>query len=158
MAKLCEGKKEESMKKIILLAVAVCFGCGIAYAQDSGAASTAADRRAQMKADRQAVMTMKQERKEQAKAAKSEEKALRDQMAAAQRSGDKEKAAQIREQLKTMHHENVLERKQDKKELKSKRMEMKQERKELRTEKKQIKQDARAARKAARIPPPPAAE
>lgn len=113
-----------------LLAFA-CFVCSRAVAED---AVVAADPKAEVKAAKETIKAQKQEMKESAQAARAEEKALKDQINQAVISGDREKAAQLREQLKSMHAQNVQEMREDKRELKSAKKELRQDMKKARKE------------------------
>lgn len=118
----------------VIVVCAFCFATAhtAAYAEESGW-------KAEIAADKKEIMEEKQEMRENATEARSEEKQLRNEMVKAESSGDKTRAAQLREQLKSMHAENVQEMRRDKK--------------ELNAAKREFKHDAKDARKAMRMHP-----
>ncbi len=90
------------------------------------------DAKSELASDKQEIKTAKQEIVQNAGEARSEEKRLREEMVQATQSGDKSKAAQIREQLRVMHAENVQQMRQDKKGLKEAKRELRKDAKETR--------------------------
>ncbi|MBF0217648.1 MAG: hypothetical protein HQL30_11730 [Candidatus Omnitrophica bacterium] len=85
--------------------------------------------------DKAAIQAKKSEIKSAQEAARAEEKALKDQIRQAEQAGDPATAKTLKEQLKSMHKENVGEKKEDRKEIK----ELK---KEFRADKKEARKDA----------------
>lgn len=85
--------------------------------------------------DRQQIKQQRDEIKTNSQAAIEEEKNLRDQIHQAVQSGDYETAGSLMEQLKTIHQENLGQKKQDLQGLKDARQELRSDRKEFRTEK-----------------------
>jgi chromosome segregation ATPase len=90
------------------------------------------DYKAEMTGDKAALRAGKDEMKEDASAAKQEEKQLRDQIRAAEQSGDMAAAQQLREQLKAVHQANVEEKKQDRQAMGAAKQELRQDKKEAR--------------------------
>lgn len=88
--------------------------------------------KAQTEADKKALAAQNQKIKENATAAKSEEKDLHQQIRDAKAAGDEAKAKELRAQLKATHQQNVSEMKQDRKELGAARKELRTDRKEAR--------------------------
>ncbi|MFA5168524.1 MAG: hypothetical protein WC530_08345 [Candidatus Omnitrophota bacterium] len=128
------------MKKILWVFVAIVFCCSLlngmaAYAEDASDSSTV-NWQEQLAADAQKLKEQRQKMKTDAQTAKTEEKDLKQQIRDATAAGDTQKAAELKAQLKTTHHENVQQKKQDKK--------------NLRSTKKQLYQDRKAARRAGR--------
>lgn len=111
------------------------FGAFQAYAEDVNA-TTSTSLKEELQADKAKIQSERQEMKQNAQTGKTEEKDLRQQIQAAQAAGDTQKVSELRSQLKTTHKENVQERKQDKK--------------DLRTAKKELRQDRKAARQSRR--------
>ena len=111
--------------KVLSFLAAVCIFCfalPAANAQGDGS-----DRKSELASDKQEIKTEKQEIGEHASEARAEEKQLRSEMAQAESSGDTARAAQIREQLKAMHAENIQQMRQDKQELKEAKQELRQD-------------------------------
>lgn len=77
--------------------------------------------------DRDALHEQRQEIGQNAQAARDEEHALKQQMDEALKSGDFEAAKQLRDQLHSMHQENMAQRRQDTQELKGLRDEFKED-------------------------------
>ncbi|MDO8535763.1 MAG: hypothetical protein Q7S30_01950 [Candidatus Omnitrophota bacterium] len=116
--------------KALSFIVIVCilyFSCAIASAEDGESGW-----KSELKTDKQEIASEKQEMKEDAGEARAEEKQLRSEMVEAESSGDKAKAAKIREQLKDMHAKNIQEMRQDKRELKDAKKEMRRDVKDAR--------------------------
>ncbi len=122
------------MKKILvcigIIILCIAAAIPVAVAQNE----TSSTIRGEIAGDRQAIRSEAQDIKEDASAAKQEEKQLKDQILAAEQSGDMETARNLRDQLKAMHRENVRDRQQDKKEMKDARQELRQDIKEARQE------------------------
>jgi len=91
-------------------------------------AQEASSGKAEIQGQREAI-------KASAQAARSEEKALIDQIRQAEQSGEYTTAKSLREQLKVMHQENVQERQQNIQAIKETRDEMRTDRKEARFDK-----------------------
>jgi len=119
-------RKEKKMKKILAVSgiIIFCFLlagiCQICAAEEN---ASNASWKQEIMSDKQQIHQQREEMKADTKDAKAEEKALRQQINDAIAAGDTAKAAQLKEQLKSMHHENVQEMKQDKTELKESRKE-----------------------------------
>jgi len=108
-----------------ILAIPVfCFALPHVNAEESSP-----DRKSELASDKQQIKTAK---KDIASEARGEEKRLRDQMVQATSSGDKAKAAQIRERLRVMHEENVQQMRQGKKDLKEAGSELRKDAKDAR--------------------------
>jgi hypothetical protein len=88
----------------------------------------------ELKSDRQGVSEGMHEVNANAKAARAEEGALKDQIQEALKAGDKEKAKELRAQLKTMHKENVKEMRDGRQEVKESFKDMKGDIKKARKE------------------------
>jgi len=108
------------------------------FAQEE-ASESGTDWKQEVSADIQQLKEQRQGIKQNAEAARQEEKNLRDQMHQAVQSGDMETAKSLREQLKAAHQENLQQKQQDIQALKE--------------AKQGIKQDVRQARQEAGLPP-----
>lgn len=122
------------MKKILvyigIIILCIAAAIPIAFAQNETSSTVMEE----MAGDRQAIRSEAQDIKEDSSAAKQEEKQLKDQILAAEQSGNMETARKLRERLKAMHRENVQDMQQDKKEMKDARQELRQDIKEARQE------------------------
>lgn len=126
-----------------------------AFAQEDEAseAPEAAEWKARLDADKAAISAQKKEMKSNAETARSEEKALLEQIRTAERSGDHATAKSLRSQLKSTHKDNVSEMKSDKAQLKESKQEMKSDRKAAQKDRVDRNDDGavdRAERKAAK--------
>jgi len=134
---------------IYIISIAICLAPGvpIALAQDdassgstvvqtapaSGGTDRASSRAAYKQErieDRQAINSQKAAIKENASAARQEERQLKEQIRAAQTSGDTATAKSLREQLKSTHQQNLQERKQNRQAIGEAKKEMRQDRRE----------------------------
>ena len=116
------------MKKAfwLFLGVSLCFlfvASGRSFGEE-GTGSTNAVAGTEIQTDREQIKNEKLGMKEHGKEAKAEEKALREQIKAAKAAGDTQKAAALKAQLKTLHKQNVAQRKSDKAGLKEARKEL----------------------------------
>ena len=112
-----------------LIAVAALFTLTVASAEDENAAEKEQWRK-ELKEDHQAIQEQKEELKSNSESARAEESALRSQIDDAIKAGDKDKAKELKAQLKNMHHENVGEKQSDKKELNQLKKELKSDKHE----------------------------
>jgi len=71
----------------------------------------------ELRADRKDILEDRKEISKRAEEARVQERDLREQVAQADRAGDLEKAAQLRDQLKVMHDEHVKEMQAERKKL-----------------------------------------
>ena len=131
---------ERKMKKklLVLPGIVFCFllsHTGAIRAEEGGSSNTGP--KEELRSDRQEIKTMHDEMKQDSQKARAEEKGLREQIRAAGAAGNTAKAEQLRAQLKSTHHENIQELKQEKKEIHEARKEFKQDRKEAREERKE---------------------
>ena len=131
------------MKKMLGMFMAVVFfgtlvGTVNLYAEESSA-SEGMNLKEELAADKGAVKAQKETMKENAQTAQGEEKILKEQIKAAKLAGDKEKAKELRAQLKAMHQGNVQQMKGDKATLQVAK-------KEVREDKKQLHHERRAVR------------
>lgn len=86
---------------------------GLVFAQETDTASASStDYKQKIESDKAAIKTEKDTFKENASAARQEEKELFDQIRTAEQSGDHDTAKSLKEQLKTVHQENVEQKKQ----------------------------------------------
>jgi hypothetical protein len=92
------------------------------------------DWKQEFSADKQQIKEQRDSVKTNAEAARSEEKSLRDQIDQAIKAGDPEKAKALREQLKSIHQENVGQKQQDLQGLQESRKEMRSDAQEARQE------------------------
>lgn len=112
-------------------AISFCFMfCGLCrvWAQEEGASDV--DWKEEFRSDRQEIKVEHQEMKESAGEARVEEKQLKQKIRDALAAGDKETAAQLKEQLRSMHQQNMQDKRQDIQELRKARQEMMQDKKE----------------------------
>lgn len=93
---------------------------------------SAADIKQELSSDRQQIKEERQDIKENSEAGRAEETALRQQIKNAVTSGDKEKANQLKAQLKAMHKENVEQKQEDKSELRKAKHELRKDTRENR--------------------------
>jgi len=114
---------------VYALAVALCLAPGVpvAIAQDAGYKEERA-------ADKQAIEIQKAAIKENAAAARQEEVAIKEQIRAAEQSGDMETVKNLKEQLRATRRQNMQERQQDRHAIGEAKKEMRQDRKEARQE------------------------
>ena len=132
------------MKKMFGMFMTVVF-CGTLlgavnlYAEGT-ADSSLASMKEELAADKAAVKAQKDTMKTNAQTAKSEEKDIKAQIETAKLAGDTAKVKELRAQLRTTHHENVQQKKEDKGTLKVAK-------KEVVADKKQLHQERRAARR-----------
>lgn len=130
--------KHAKLAMVLAVCAFIISVSGVALAaDDSGAVKQ------ELAADKQAVQDQKAEMKTHAEAAKAEEKAMRGQIAEANKTGDIQKAKELKQGLKAAHKENVAERKADKKELQTKKKELRQDKKALIRSKKPTPKPAR---------------
>jgi phage/plasmid primase-like uncharacterized protein len=113
--------------------------CNGVQAQSLTSGETKKEIAQEIKGDTQALKEQHQEMISNMETAKGEEQQLREQLKAALKARDAEKAESLRNQLKEMHRENV--------------QEMHQDRRELRQERRELKQDLKDARDAGMRPP-----
>lgn len=119
-------KMYKSFAAVAVLFMAIFVLGVVAYAEE-GPSST--DWKGELASDKAAIKSEKEEIKEHAAAARGEERALRQEIKGAVTSGDKAKAKELREQLKTVHQENVQGMRQDKKDLGAVKKELRKDRK-----------------------------
>ena len=120
------------MKKMIAILAMVSltlFTAGIGTLTAEDASSTKASLKEQLNQDRSTLKAQRETMKTHAQEAKSEEKALKEQIKTARQAGDKATAQQIRETLKTTHQENVQQKKEDKGTLKAAKRELRADQK-----------------------------
>jgi DNA-binding ferritin-like protein len=79
---------------------------GGAYSQDEASSDTGAQAQ-ELSSGRQEIMESRQQIKENAAQARGEEKQLREQINQAMQSGDMETANQLKDQLRSVHQENM---------------------------------------------------
>lgn len=105
------------MKRLVIILgfLGVVFMPVLAFAQEDNATSAGSFKQ-RIEARKQTMTEAKEKVKSGSQDAREEEKALREQIKAAVKAGDTQKADQLREQLKTMHKENVDQMQKGKKE------------------------------------------
>jgi hypothetical protein len=114
------------MKRIVVLFSFMLFGyLSLGICSLHAEALVSVEEKQEIISDRQEIKATKEEMKDNAQAAKSEEEALKEQIQAAETAKDLETAKQLREQLRLIHHENVEEKNEDKKEIKADIQELK---------------------------------
>jgi hypothetical protein len=123
------------MKKIFLIfsGINFCFflfGTGNIHAAE--ALSSAADAKQEIISDRQQIKQEIVESKDDAQAAKTEERLLKEKIKAALDSEDWDTASRLKQQLMSMHQENVQEKIQDKQEIRDDAQELRSDMQEAR--------------------------
>lgn len=106
--------------------IVLCFfsvGIYTVSAQDEATADT--DWKQELSSDKQEIKAQKQEISQNAKEARGEEAQLRQQIKAAMDSGDMQTAQQLKEQLRSLHQENLQEKKQDIQEMQEAKQDLK---------------------------------
>ncbi len=101
-------------------------------AEESSAAVVSENKawKEELSSDKQAIRAQKDKMRSNAQAAKAEEKSLKAQIRQAKRSGDMATAQTLKDQYKAMHQENVTQKKEDVKALKTAKKEFKSDRKQ----------------------------
>ena len=112
-----------------LIALAALFTLTAARAEDANAGAKEHWHH-EFKEDKQAIQQEKEKIKAESAAARAEESAMRAKINEAIKAGDKEKANSLKAELKKMHHENIGEKKQDRKELNKMKEEKREDKKE----------------------------
>ncbi len=115
------------------------FGNVFAQEETSSETGQQTDYKGEISSDRQAISEQKSAIKEHSTSARQEEAQLKQQINEAMQSGDKETAAQLREQLKSTHQANVQQKQQDIETMRGANQE--------------FKQDVQGARQEGNLPP-----
>lgn len=119
---------------VVLGGLFLCFSLfrvGAVVAEE-GQESTDTGWKQQLSDDRQQLKEQRQEIKGNLEAAKDEEKQLRQRIAAAFQANDLQTVAQLKEELRAMHHENIQGLQQDKQALQADKQELKNDVQEAR--------------------------
>ncbi|MEI7750970.1 MAG: hypothetical protein WCJ71_02665 [Candidatus Omnitrophota bacterium] len=139
------------MKKILGMLMAVVFfgmmlGVVNLYAEEA-TDTMETNLKEELSADKEAVVAQHETMKTNSQTAKSEEATLKAQIKEAKLAGDKEKAKELKAQLKATHQENVKQRTGDKETLKVAKKEVKADKKQLHQERKAVHTERRAQKK-----------
>jgi regulatory protein YycI of two-component signal transduction system YycFG len=130
------------MRKLTLVVgiIGLCLSLTITaiFAQEEAATTNLKEERS---TDKQALKEQHVTIRENAQAARQEEKQLRDQIRAAMQAGDKEAAKSLQGQLRQMHQENVAQRRQNTEALKAGQKDLRKDHRDLRDDRRDLRQD-----------------
>ncbi len=133
---VCMKTRVSVFLAVVVLCAGLCtaFAVNLFAAEESSSASDAVApeqaQKGEISSDRQQIGEEKDVMKGNAQAARQEEKNLRDKMREAYKSGDRETAKSLKEELKTTHQENVQQKKEGLGKIKEMRQELKSDIKE----------------------------
>ncbi len=120
---------------VIISCFCLSFISGV-YAQDEESSDTGGETnwKQELRSDKQGLREDRQQIKQNATEARTEEEQMRQKIREAFEAGDMETANSLREQLKTIHQENIQQMQQDMQGLKESRQDFKQDVKDARQE------------------------